>query len=131
MSGAFQVQCFVRSPSSGVGWRLLSGNNRVVGRAAAAFVDEQACREAVDTLKSRMSELSHHIRRVPGNLWSWEARHHDVIVAVAGHPFDRMIRCEQSVTSFLVTFAEAPVQLAVLDSGSRRWRHQATRGDVA
>ena len=127
MKGQFQVQLFVRSDTA-VGWRLLSGNNREAGRSAVWFSDEISCRTTLTELRSEVTLLRGAVRRTPPNRWSWDAHYGDRLVALAGHSFDRMIRCQQSLETFVQRLASAEVAAIVADCGARRWRNP--RGEV-
>ncbi len=120
MRGQFQVQLFVRADAA-VGWRLLSANNREIGRSAAWFADELTCRAILTELRSDVDRLRGYVRRTPPNRWSWDAHLGDRTVALAGHSFDRMIRCQQSLETFVEQFATAEVAVAVADCAARRW----------
>ena len=120
MKGQFQVQLFVRADAA-VGWRLLSGNNREVGRSAGWFPDEVSCHAALTELRSEVPLLRGVVRRTPPYRWSWDALRGDHLVALAGHSFDRMIRCQQSLETFVQRLAGAEVAALVADCGARRW----------
>lgn len=126
MSGAFQVQCYARSSPARIGWRLLSGNNRVIGVGRSTFLTEAQCRAAVSVLQRDVTGASTRVRRVAGNRWMWELDLDTAGVAMSGHSFDRMIRCEQSLAIFCSEFGAAVVRPDLLDSGARRW-HTAGR----
>jgi hypothetical protein len=116
----FQIQLYIAA--AGVGWRLLSGNNRVIGRNALSFASEVECRRAIGELQRQVAGLRGQVRRRNPNHWIWEVHRDGQPVAIAGHPFDRLIRCEQALAAFVEGFADAPVAAVLTDSGSRRWR---------
>ena len=126
MSGAFQVQFHTRLAPARVGWRLLSGNNRVIGVGRSTFATEAQCRAAVAALQRDIDTASGKVRRVAGNRWMWELDLGAAAAAMSGHSFDRMIRCEQSLEIFRTEIGSATVRTELLDSGARRW-HTAGR----
>ena len=126
MSSAFQIQCFTRSSPARVGWRMLSGNNRVMGVGRSLFTTEAQCRAALAGLQRDIGRASGRARRVAGNRWMWELDLDDAAVAMSGHSFDRMIRCEQSLAIFRDAIGTAAVRPELIDSAARRW-HTSSR----
>lgn len=123
MSGAFQVQIYTHPGADRFNWRLLSGNNRSAGLGVVGHDTETACRSALRDLQRGTTGLRHRMRPTAVNRWVWELLDGDGggAVAVGGHAFDRVGRCEHALARFLIHFASAPVSSTVLDSGSRRW----------
>jgi hypothetical protein len=122
MSGGFHVQCFTRSPSLGVSWRLLSGNNREAGRGTVGSADAELCRRAIIRLQEREPEMVGRIHRVDMNRWTWQLALDDVIVATASRSADRLIRAEGALSTFRSSLVGAEISPTVLMSDSRRWR---------
>ena len=116
-----QIQLFAASATSPVGWRLLSGNNREAGRGAVLYADAEAARIAVKEIQRDVMALEPRIRRVEPNRWLWELHADHRPVVVAGHAFDRLIRCEQAAAAFVLTLSDAPVAALVILSNARRW----------
>jgi hypothetical protein len=125
VSGTYQVQFFATATGSTVNWRLLSGNNREAGRGPAGYPDEMTCRRAVRDLREGLSRAQSRVRRAAPNRWTWDLELDGQCVATAGHPFDRMVRCEQALTYFLVGLANASIGRSLRHSGSRRRRDSA------
>jgi hypothetical protein len=119
---AWHVQLFGAAVTAPVRWRLLSGNNRDMGRGFGEFVDAETCRIAIKQLQADASELKARIQRVGPSSWQWQILTDVLVVAAAGHPFDRLIRCEQGMAQFLENFARAPIGPSVMFSDARRWR---------
>jgi hypothetical protein len=115
------VQLFAISAGAGVRWRLLAGNNRESGRGTEGFSDPETCRVAVKQLQQDVTLLRPRLRRAEPNRWVWELHLDAVPVAVAAHPFDRLIRCEQAVAQFVVQLQDATISPSLLISGARRW----------
>lgn len=120
MSGGFQIQFFSTANGAGVGWRMLSGNNREAGRGVDRYADDVMCRHAVSLLQERPTLLVPTVRRASSRLWTWELRADGRVVAAASHRFERMIRCEQSAMQFVINFAAADLGSVLVDASSRR-----------
>jgi hypothetical protein len=115
------VQLFAQTSQGPVRWRLLSGNNRELGRGLGLFADEEECRVAVKQLQCEMGGLLSRVRPTPPNQWIWELRRAGVPIATSGHPFDRLVRCERGLAQFVDRMADAPITATVMLSDARRW----------
>jgi hypothetical protein len=122
VTGGFHVQCFTRSSSPGVSWRLLSGNNREAGRGAIGSADAELCRLEVIRLQSREPEMVGRIQRADLNRWTWQLMLDDVPVAMAGRSSDRLIRVESALATFRASLVDATINPTVVLTDSRRWR---------
>lgn len=116
-----QIQLYSATLTGPVRWRLLSGNNRELGRGAGEYDDPLACRLAVEELQVEVDDLEPAVRRVHA-AWTWHLEREGVIVASSGRRFDRLIRCEQNLAQFRTRLAEAKFSSAVMVSEARRWR---------
>jgi hypothetical protein len=121
-SSAWHIQLFAQSASAPVRWRLLSGNNRDMGRGLDEFDDPESCGVALKQLQMDAAGLTPRVRRLTPSSWEWEIALDEVPIASAGHPFDRLIRCEQGMSQFLEHFPAALIGSAVMLTESRRWR---------
>lgn len=119
---AWHIQLFGAAANAPIRWRLLSGNNRDMGRGSDEFDDAESARVTLKQLQTDAGDLVPRVRRVSPSSWLWEIVLDDVPIAAAGHPFDRLIRCEQGMTQFLKNFATAPIGTGVMLTESRRWR---------
>lgn len=119
---ASHVQLFSLTSTGRIHWRLLSGNNREMGRSVAGSADPESARLAVKQAQTALAEFEAKVRRVREHQWGWELLERGTPVISAGHLFDRMIRCEQGLAYFLDCFADAPVGAGLMVSGARRWR---------
>ena len=119
---AWHVQLFASGATAPVRWRLLSGNNRDMGRGVDQFDDAESCRLTLKQLQADAADLIPKVRRLSPSSWQWEIELDGVAIASAGHNFDRLIRCEQGMTQFIEHFATAPIGTALMLSDSRRWR---------
>jgi hypothetical protein len=118
-SGA-HFQIYGASPRSPLRWRLLSGNNRDIGRSADEFPNVVACHRAIDAVRWGLNDLDIALRRV-GHEWTWLLLQADVPVVLAGHNYDRKIRCERALQQFVERAVLAPISANVIVSTSRRW----------
>lgn len=119
-SGA-HIQLFARTANSEVQWRLLSGNNREIGRSALSYPDAETCRVEIKELQTISEELESGVRRMSSNEWRWRLTKDGKLVAASSRGFDRLIRCEQGLAHFLAQLTEADISLSVMISSSRRW----------
>jgi hypothetical protein len=117
----YHIQMFSQTTSDPVRWRLLSGNNREIGRGAIVHADAETCRVAIKEVQAGVEEMEGRLRRVRPSAWIWELLRGGELIAFAGHPFDRMIRCRQGLQQFTDQVVEAPVAPVLIVSGARRW----------
>ena len=94
-------------------WRLVAGNNRLLGRSAGTYDDHQACREAVSLLVEVVDDLV--VTAAPGSgpgNWSWRlvlpSPDRAVLVASA-QSYERQRESRYSIDNF-----RACVPLAVV-----------------
>jgi len=118
------VQLFAGTPDAPVRWRLLSGNNREIGRGAESFPDAESCRMAVKELQVCVDDLESSVRRDGGHVWTWQLRLGDRIVAASPRGFDRLIRCNYGLAQFRDELREAGVGAGLMVSHTRRWGGQ-------
>ena len=81
VASAWHVQLYGAAPNAPVRWRLLSANNRDMGRGSGYFDDAEACRLAVKQLQADAGELMARVRRVSPSKWEWEIVLRGVTVA--------------------------------------------------
>jgi hypothetical protein len=115
------VQLFASTPTAAVRWRLLSGNNREIGRGAEQFEDPESCRISIKDLQTTMDDLVPAVRRESGHAWVWQLSIGERVVAASAHGYDRLIRCERAMTQFRAELRAAPVGEIVMISQTRRW----------
>ena len=94
-------------------WRLVAGNNRLLGRSAGTYDDHQVCREAVGLLMEVVDDLV--VTTAPGSgpgNWSWQlvlpSPDRAVLVASA-QSYERQRESRYSIENF-----RACVPLAVV-----------------
>jgi len=120
VSSGAHFQIFGVSLRSPLRWRLLSGNNREIGRSVAEFPDTNTCSAAVEALQAGIDDLEGVMRRV-GHEWTWQLLDSGVPVVMSGHNYDRRIRCERALTLFVQRAGHAPTTANVMLSAARRW----------
>jgi hypothetical protein len=89
--------------SSQVRWRLLSANNRQLGRGAPTYPDVTAARRAVRLLAARLGDAEpdvHFRDRAAG--WVWSLRVGNELAAVSGRGYERSALAGQALELFLV-----------------------------
>jgi hypothetical protein len=96
-----------------VTWRLLSSNNRDLGRAVTTFADVQSCHLMVRRLQRLIDEATTVQVRAGRVDWSWRVRLDGQDVAVSSRTYQRRIQAESACTVFLglvpdATVTEAP-----------------------
>jgi hypothetical protein len=94
-----------------VGWRLLGGNNRELGRSPVWYPDVDACREAVRSLKREIGGVTSAITAAarPGGAWSWRLAVSGTPVAVAGRPYHRQRECAYNLNHFVAAVPYASI----------------------
>lgn len=103
-----------------VRWRLLSRNNRELGRGGIDFGTVEDCALAIKQLRADVHAYDVSWRRI-GHQWTWALVNDGVETVVAGNRYDRRVRCEQSLQQFVVLAPCASVGLTLMVSTNRRW----------
>jgi hypothetical protein len=97
-------------PPTAVTWRLLSGNNRDLGRAASAFPDTRSCLTAVRELRRMLPGAVVAVGSPDGRgRWTWRIRLDSVEVAVSSRGYQRRVQAEAACRVFLSLVADAQV----------------------
>jgi hypothetical protein len=97
-----QVQTHVPHTATWCAWRLLSANNRELGRSYTTFPNHADCAEAVALLRSRIDDADAAI--VAGlrtGLWHWEVSVNALPIAISPRSFTRQRECEHNLEQFL------------------------------
>jgi hypothetical protein len=115
------VQLFANTPSAPVRWRLLSSNNREIGRGGESFADAETCRIAVKELQTVIDEFESVVRRANRNSWIWQLLRDEQLIAMSAHGYDRQIRCGRGLAQFLAEMRQAGISSGVTISQARRW----------
>jgi hypothetical protein len=125
LASAAHFQLFAQDGKSAICWRLLSGNNRELGRGALSHADLESCLLAIKQLLESLDELCPDIRRKEGHLWQWSLLADDDVVVTSSHAYDRRIRCMQAMEHFRLQVKDARQGDTVMFTGARRWMHAA------
>jgi hypothetical protein len=103
-------------------WRLLSRNNRELGRSPDRYRSTQACVAAVERLRSVAGEASRVLSVDDRDgRWCWRLMADGVPVAVSSRSYHRQRECLYSLDHFMtaVTQAEPPVLMRELPPRAR------------
>jgi hypothetical protein len=118
--GGAHFQMFAATDQGEIRWRLLSGNNRDLGRGVAAYADAESCRLGIKQMLAVLDELVPQVRR-GDHLWQWSLLAEQLPVISGGHAYDRQIRCEQALAQFRTQARDARPADSVMLTASRRW----------
>ena len=89
-----------------VHWRLLSGNNRQLGRSSTLYADEGSARAAAIQLIEELDVSEHLVVRLTGpTRWVWSIWQDRTVLAVSGRSFEM----ERAATRGLDRFIESAV----------------------
>ena len=91
-------------------WRLLSPNNRELGRGVEAYEDLEACILGIKQMLVELEELSLRYVLTPDNRWTWRLVGDGTAVAVSGVSFDRRLRCVDAAQRFTLVASSADVR---------------------
>jgi hypothetical protein len=119
--GQAHFQLFAAQAQSAVRWRLLSGNNRDLGRSVESYPDAASCLVAIKELVVMLDVLQPQVRRRGPNQWQWALLIDTRAVVSGAHAYDRQVRCDQAVRQFLEHAATGHVGETLTVSGARRW----------
>ncbi|BCJ70670.1 hypothetical protein CS0771_02140 [Catellatospora sp. IY07-71] len=107
---------FYERACAGVTWRLLSSNNRDLGRSGTGFPDVDACLRAVDEVRAAVTEVEPVIHRVSRLAWAWRLDAAPGAVAIASRAYQRRVQAQTACDLFLRLAATAPVTPEVRQS---------------
>ena len=88
-------------------WRLLSGNNRELGRGASAYETEIGCLAAITRVQTRSDVTSSSIGARSSGQWWWQLELDGERIAVAGRVYQRQRECRYNLDQFLIALPEA------------------------
>jgi hypothetical protein len=112
-SAQAHFQVYSDGPEQLLHWRLLSGNNRDMGRGVRTFVDLEDVQLGIKQTQEILTNLDRVLVRTAENHWRWVLRDGGDNVVVAGRFYDRRIRSEQACAEFVRAAADAVVRPAV------------------
>jgi hypothetical protein len=95
-------------PSPAVCWRLLSPNNRQLGRSADVFDDLLSCVHAVELLLFGLDEAEPLVTRHTTPVrWTWRVLEGNHVVAMSGRFFESERQAVRTLDNFLTSAAIA------------------------
>ena len=119
-------QIYTPSAGGAVLWRLLSANNRDLGRSVEQFADLVTCQAAIVRFVALLDELVVVIRPDTDNRWVWRVSDETGLIAVSGHRFDRQVRCGQGWIQFQEAARRARIGTSLVALGARRGEPRRT-----
>jgi hypothetical protein len=99
--------------AEGATWRLLSNNNRDLGRAATIFSDVDLCAAAVERLRRFGDQAVATSMRDGRADWTWRVQVDQIAVAVSSRRYHRRVQAEYASAVFLGLVPGAEVMNAV------------------
>ena len=96
-----------------VWWRLMSANNRDLGRAGAPLGGAQACAAAVRALQDELDLLVGSVHPDDSGSWRWQLARGSEPWAVTSRAYLRSVECRSALSSFLRAAAVADLSLEV------------------
>jgi hypothetical protein len=103
----------IEPADEGATWRLLSNNNRDLGRAGKIFPDIDSCVAALDRLRRQGDRVVAISMRDGRADWTWRAQIDQVPVAVSSRRYHRRVQAEYACGVFLGLVPGAEVMNAV------------------
>ncbi len=97
----------------GVTWRLLGGNNRDLGRAAAVFADVESCLDSVRLLQRSLVVAVAVTSRSAREGWTWRMQVGTVDLAVSSRSYQRRVQTEYAFEVFFNLVPGAEVTAAM------------------
>jgi hypothetical protein len=92
-------------------WRLLSGNNREIGRGASAYETELGCLAAITRSQVRAELCVALVGARPTGQWWWHLELDGERIAVAGRVYQRQRECRYNLGQFLLALPVARIPL--------------------
>jgi hypothetical protein len=94
-------------------WRLLSANNRELGRSPVFFPQREACEQAVSWLHANIERAVPVVVAVrPGAQWGWRLDIDEQEVALSARAYHRLRECRYNLAHFLAGVLAAEVEPA-------------------
>lgn len=90
--------------SPAICWRLLSANNRQLGRSADVFDDLSVCVRAVELFLLRLPDAEPLVTRQSGPVrWTWRVLEGNHVVAMSGRSFEAERQATRTLDNFLAS----------------------------
>ena len=94
----------------GICWRLLSPNNRQLGRSADVFDDLPACVRAVERFLMGLADAEPLVTRHSAPVrWTWRVLEGNHVVAMSGRSFEAERQAIRTLDNFLASAVLASV----------------------
>lgn len=120
-ASGFHFQLYAPAVGPAVKWRLLSGNNRDMGRGVLTYRGAAACSAGITEVLRWLDELDPIFVPDGNNSWRWFLRYKGEPIVTSGHAYDRKVRCKEGHEQFLRHAPEAQIKDDVVVSSARRW----------
>ncbi len=101
-----RYQFFTRVPSA-IEWRLISANNRELGRCTEPFVDLASCTMAVERLRDGIDGADELVTQDPSGGWRWRLSVQNASVAMSCRAYLRRVECTTTLLQFRKLAADA------------------------
>ena len=118
-----RFQFFTRQPAT-VEWRLISANNRELGRCPTPFGSLADCVAAALALQAMIDGLTEAVFPVGRSGWRWRLLLDDNVVATASRSFPRRVECTSTLAQFRRLAGDAPV-VPTLHTFARSWTEKS------
>lgn len=115
-----RFQCF-RTDGRRVRWRLLGGNNRVLGVSVRDFADHAAALDDVEQVRRSAAQAEFDFEHGDSGQWWWRMSVRDRRIAQSAHGFARRVDAALAAGRFgrSVRGADSDLPLAVFQPGRR------------
>ena len=115
-----RFQCF-RTEDRRVRWRLLGGNNRVLGISVRMFADHAAALADVEHVRASLPTAAFEFDHVHGGQWWWRMSLRGLDIAQSAHGFARRVDASIASDRFgkSVVDADTDLPLVVFQPGRR------------
>lgn len=94
-----RYQFFTRFPRA-VEWRLISANNRELGRCTEPFLDLGSCTMAVERLREGIDAADELVMQDPSGGWRWRLSFQGQSVAMSCRAYLRRVECTSTLYQF-------------------------------
>jgi hypothetical protein len=108
-----RFQCY-RTETGEFRWRLLGGNNRVLGSCVRQHADHVSSIREVEAVRAVIDTVRVEFERTPGGLWWWQMYLSNRPVARSGQGFARKIDADLAARRFRARTATAEVDTPLM-----------------
>jgi hypothetical protein len=92
-------------------WRLLSGNNREIGRGASVYETELGALAAITRSQIRAELCAPMVSARPTGQWWWQLELDGERIAVSGRVYQRQRECRYNLAQFMLALPAARIPL--------------------